>query len=159
MRQFSYDQLVAEDRTLLKRAEEARERAYNPYSKFFVGAALRTKKGTIITGANVENASFGGTICAERTAIVRANVEGHREFRAIAISTRGETFGTTDVSGPCGMCRQVLYEFQQLADYPLSILMSNTDRSKIMIANLDELLALGFGPKDLGVDLRKYRGQ
>lgn len=93
-----------EDRQLIALAEEARRRAYVPYSHYAVGAALYTASGRVYTGCNVENASYSLTICAERTAIVKAVSEGEREFVAIAVVTDN---GAT----PCGACRQVLAEF------------------------------------------------
>lgn len=94
------------DLKLLEMAEKAMENAYAPYSKFKVGAALLCADGTVFTGCNVENSSFGATICAERTAVCKAVSEGRRDFEAIAIvsSEGGKTF-------PCGICRQVLGEF------------------------------------------------
>ena len=89
---------------LLAAAKDAREQAYAPYSKFLVGAALLTDDGQIISGCNVENASYGLTICAERNAVFAAVTQGHRQFQAIALATVG---GAT----PCGACRQVLAEF------------------------------------------------
>lgn len=90
---------------LYKAASEIRKNAYAPYSNFQVGAALLGESGRIYTGVNVENASYGATICAERSAISRAITEGEREFRAIAI------FGSENPAFPCGICRQVLAEF------------------------------------------------
>jgi cytidine deaminase len=89
---------------LIAAAVLVRERAYAPYSKFKVGAALLTPDGTIISGANVENASYGLTICAERSAIFAAVAAGKKEFIAVAIATTGG-------AAPCGACRQVLSEF------------------------------------------------
>ncbi|VDM46906.1 unnamed protein product [Toxocara canis] len=91
---------------LVNAAKRAMEKAYCPYSKFRVGAALLTKDGTVITGGNVENASYGGTICAERSAVVRAVAEGHTEFKAIAVAG-----ATAEPISPCGICRQFLVEF------------------------------------------------
>ena len=133
------------------------ENSYNPYSKFFVGAALLTKEDEIITGTNVENAAYGDAICAERSAIVRANAMGHRIFKSIAIITKGEGFDTTEPSAPCGSCRQVLYEFSQIAEKDLEIILSSTKKDKIEVTSINELVPSGFGPKDLGIDVKKYQ--
>ena len=92
--------------SLMKDAIFAQEKAYSPYSKFKVGAALLTKDGKIFTGCNIENVSYGMTICAERTAIFKAVSEGHTDFEAIAVSASSD-----ESIYPCGACRQVLAEF------------------------------------------------
>ena len=94
------------DRELLEIAEKAAKNAYVPYSKFPVGAALECADGTVYTGCNVENAALGSTICAERTAFVKAVSEGKREFVRIAIHGEGENYCM-----PCGACRQFMHEF------------------------------------------------
>jgi len=102
---------------LLAAAKDARQRAYAPYSKFLVGAALMTDDGQFVTGCNVENASYGLTVCAERNAVFAAVAQGHRNFTAIALATVG---GVT----PCGACRQVLAEFCD----DLPILIADVDQ-------------------------------
>jgi len=93
---------------LVARARAARRAAYAPYSNYLVGAAILARDGRVFTGCNVENASYGATICAERAAVVKAVSEGCREFAAIALVTASRPPAT-----PCGMCRQVLSEFAE----------------------------------------------
>lgn len=124
---------------LIEAAREAREKAYCPYSKFKVGAALLAESGKIYTGVNVENASYGLTNCAERTALFKAVSEGERKFKAIAVVLDAPDFGA-----PCGACRQVIYEFGRNMDV---IMATVSGKYKIMKA--DELLPLAFGPENL----------
>lgn len=91
---------------LLREARKARKKSYSPYSKFKVGAALMTSDGKIFSGCNVENSSYGLSICAERTAVFKAVSEGHKKINSIAITSSGST-----PTFPCGACRQVLAEF------------------------------------------------
>lgn len=102
-------------------ALQARERAYAPYSSFRVGAALLCDDGSVVTGCNVENASYGLCLCAERTAVGAAVASGQREFRAIAIAT-----ASSPPSPPCGMCRQVLAEFS--SDMPVALVNPEGER-------------------------------
>jgi len=92
---------------LFSAAQEAAQKSYSPYSKFRVGAAILCDDGSVVTGTNVENRSFGLTICAERSAVVAAIGAGKRNFKAIAIATPDSTYPVS----PCGACRQVLSEF------------------------------------------------
>lgn len=119
---------------LLQAAKAAREQAYAPYSGYKVGAALQTKNG-IFAACNVENASYGGTICAERAAVCAAVAWGEREFLALAVVTDGPEPGP-----PCGLCRQVLAEFA--ADLP--IYLGNL-AGKVVELNLATLFPAAFG--------------
>lgn len=115
---------------LVAAARDARERAYAPYSKFKVGAAVLTEDGSVFTGCNVENASYGLTICAERVAATSAVAAGHQKFARIALSLSG---GGT----PCGACRQVLAEFCD--DTP--VLIDDADQTGVVrTTSIDELL-------------------
>jgi cytidine deaminase len=132
--------LTNEIRTrLIKMAVEARQRAYAPYSNYWVGAALMTSSGRFFTGCNVENASYPNGLCAERVAVFKAVSEGEREFVAIAVVTGN---GGT----PCGACRQVLAEF----GLDTLVLIADADGNLKQEARLDELLPGAFGPGDLG---------
>jgi cytidine deaminase len=124
---------------LVDMAKKAREYAYAPYSKFKVGAALLTKSGKVFTGCNVENSSFGASMCAERIAVFKAVSEGEREFEAIAVVT-----DTVNPAMPCGMCRQVLSEFS----LEIKIYAANLD-GRIKSTTLRELLPFAFTKKDL----------
>ncbi|THH19138.1 hypothetical protein EW146_g1975 [Bondarzewia mesenterica] len=131
-------------------AEDPKQGAYSPYSKFRVGAALLAADGRIIKGANIENASYGATICAERTALVKAVSEGTRTFSALAV--------TTDVAvaiSPCGICRQFIREFCAL-DMPVLLVPSGYTSSadgkealKLMETTVGALLPDSFGPEHL----------
>lgn len=122
---------------LMEIAREAKKMAYVPYSDFRVGAALLTKNGKVFTGCNVEIASLGATNCAERTAIFKAVSEGETEYKAIAIT------GDSDLTFPCGICRQVIVEFGDDID----IIVDGKDG--LVISNINELLPHSFTGKDL----------
>lgn len=118
---------------IIKRAMEVRTLAYAPYSQYAVGAALLTRSGKIFTGVNVENSSYPLTLCAERSAVVKAVSEGERDFVAIAVATE-------DGGSPCGACRQVLAEF----GLDLLVLMVNAQGDVILETNLSQLLPYAF---------------
>ncbi len=123
---------------LLSAAQNARKQAYSPYSDYCVGAALLTKKGKIYTGANIENASFTPTVCAERVAFFKAISEGEREFSAIAIS--GGIGDDIKPSYPCGVCRQVMSEFCD-DDFEILVQKANDNYDAF---TLKELLPFSF---------------
>ncbi len=128
------------DEELVQKAIEMQNFSYVPYSHFPVGAALLCEDGRVFTGCNVENAAYGSTICAERTALVKAVSEGCREgWLTIAIAGTGE-----DYCWPCGACRQMLYEFAPR----LRVLAARRDGSFAEM-ELSQLLPRGFGPQSL----------
>ncbi|MBQ8166619.1 MAG: cytidine deaminase [Lachnospiraceae bacterium] len=131
---------------LISAALEAREKAYAPYSKFKVGAALLTSDENVITGCNVENASYPACNCAERTAVFKAISMDKKSFEAIAIIAGKENDGIKDYTSPCGVCRQVLREFVDPCRFKVIMAKSMDDYK---IATLEELLPLSFGPENL----------
>ncbi len=126
------------DLELIKKAMEARERCYCPYSDFPVSAALLSDSGKVFTGVNVENASYGLTICAERVAVGTAVASGERGFTTMAIVVKNG-------GSPCGACRQVLNEFSPA----LRILMANENGDLVRETTLEKLLPEAFGPHSL----------
>lgn len=127
------------DQELVELAFSMHQYAYCPYSGFPVGAALECVDGTIFTGCNVENAAYGSSICAERTALVKAVSAGQRAFVRLAVAGNSAEF-----CWPCGACRQMLFEFQP----DLTILAANRDH-KFISATLGDLMPHGFGPNSL----------
>lgn len=125
---------------LAKKAESAKDKALAPYSNFHVGAALLTSGGKIYEGANIENSSYGLTICAERTAAFQAILEGERNFDSIAIASDADDF-----CPPCGACRQVLLD---LCGKELNVVMINK-KQEIKSFKLKELIPFSFGEEYL----------
>jgi len=128
------------DSELMSLARSMLERAYVPYSRFPVGAALLCADGTVYTGCNIENASYGATVCAERTALFKAVSEGHRDD-LVRLAVTGNTQGPC---WPCALCRQALYEFA-----PHLELLVGDREGRITRTTLDRLLPNAFGPKAL----------
>lgn len=127
-----------ERRALIDLATEARRRAYAPYSKYLVGAALRTKSGKLYTGCNIENAVYPLSICAERVAIFKAVSEGENEFEVIAVVT-------SNGGSPCGSCRQVMAEF----GLDTTVVLADSNGRVIRETTVGDLLPAAFTPKDL----------
>ena len=133
--------MTEKDEELLQKARDMKRYAYVPYSHYWVGAALRAKDGRVFTGCNVENAAFGNTMCAERTALFKAVSEGVRRFTKIAVA------GSGSAPFPCGACRQTLYEFAPALDVLV------TWDGHVRRTTLAELLPEGFGPSSLGKEV------
>lgn len=127
---------------LVEKCYEAASKAYTPYSKYKVGCALLTHDDQIITGCNIENASFGLTNCAERTAIFKAVSAGTNKFKAVVVSTR-------DGGSCCGACRQVLREFIHPNEMVPIVVMKQQDNTVHCVTHIDELLPWSFGPENL----------
>lgn len=137
------DEMISQEqiKMLVETALQARENAHTPYSHYAVGAALLAKDGSVYCGCNIENASYGATNCAERTAFFKAVSEGQREFAAIAIAGGMAGYMPEDYAYPCGICRQVMQEFCA-GDFQICVVKSAEDYQTY---RLDALLPYGFG--------------
>ena len=135
----------AEIQALIREAFEGQKFAYVPYSRFHVGAALRARDGRVFKGCNIENAGYTPTNCAERTALFKAVSEGVTRFTDIAVvgSRRGEV--NKQITSPCGVCRQALFEF---GGPELNVIMAKTPDDFIE-RSMEELLPFGFGPSNV----------
>lgn len=127
-------------------AFEARKKAYAPYSRFQVGAALLAADGQVYQGCNIENAAYTPSNCAERTAFFKAVSEGVRDFSAIAIAGGMRDHEELSYCAPCGVCRQVMMEFCRPESFRIILARSKTE---YRIYTLEELLPMGFGPENL----------
>lgn len=138
------DELSEADQQLVERAKEATRNSYSPYSKFAVGAAVRLADGTIIIGANQENAAFPSGLCAERTAIFAAQAQHpDQPITAIAIAARNQNGLMPDPIVPCGSCRQVMTEIEDRYKCPIRILLYGTDGTYV-INSVKDILPLCF---------------
>ncbi|MDO4602711.1 MAG: cytidine deaminase [Eubacteriales bacterium] len=135
-----------ERQELIRRAFEAQKKAYAPYSHFQVGAALLCKDGEIFEGCNIENASYGATNCAERTAFFKAVSEGKREFKSIAIVGKPEAAEEFEYCAPCGICRQVMAEFCDTQNFEIILPRSGND---YRVYKLEQLFPLSFTAENL----------
>lgn len=151
---FRLDELRVFERALVLAAREATALSHSPYSHFCVGCAVLLQDGGIITGANQENASYGMSVCAERTTIFSIHNMGKKgQIHSIAVTARPENgFGYVGKKpvAPCGACRQVIKESEDLAGSPILFLMDCYDDENIArVIGIDSLLPLAFGPSDL----------
>jgi len=151
-KRVTLSELADLDRELVEAAQEACARAYAPYSLFAVGAAVRSKSGTIHTAANVENASYGLTVCAEAAALSVANAAGDFTVEAIAVAGLGigDAGDTSKVVTPCGSCRQIIAEAAQVTGSDVRILCCNGELSSITVSSISELLPDAFGLASIG---------
>jgi cytidine deaminase len=144
-------ELTPEEQTLIGAARAAMGNAYAPYSRFAVGAALRMADGSILAGSNFENASYGLSLCAETVAIAAANAQGRlKDIVAIAVAGAPMDGPGDAVVTPCGRCRQVLNEVQDVAGREIPILCVSGDGKSVTRHRLSALLPHAFGPANLG---------
>lgn len=147
---------MTEDRdALIDAARDAASRAYAPYSGFHVGAALLLKNGDVVTGANVENASYGLTLCAETVAVAKIVNEGWiGELAEVAIvggRPHGDELLGAEPVNPCGRCRQIFNEAAERSKVDILVHCASGDGKAVMTYRLSQLLPAAFGPKDLGL--------
>ncbi|MEW6616993.1 MAG: cytidine deaminase [Patescibacteria group bacterium] len=142
---LTFNELGDEEKELLNEAEKAITDAYNPYnSQARIGAAVCTKSNKIITGSNIANVSSTVNLCAERAAFAAANAEGHRDIIALAIIGTDEDGVIEDPIMPCGVCRQFMEEYLTINGEDISVICSNSSKSKIIKTSLKELLPLPY---------------
>ncbi len=157
MKLVASENLTQNQNKLIDAAIAILETAYNPYSGYFVGAAVLTRRGALFSASNVENVAYGSTICAERMAIGKANSEGARDIIAIAVTGRSNNFEKSEITaGPCGSCRQVIYEYSQVSGCDTEVILATADKTKIAVTTIEELLPYPFGPKQLQVNISRF---
>ena len=126
------------EQELIEKAAAMLERSYSPYSRFPVGAALECADGAVFTGCNIENASYGLTVCAERTAAFKAVSEGHTRFSRIVIAGRSD-----DYCWPCGACRQAMAQYETKSGKPIKVILGSEGRI-LVFSSIADLLPLSF---------------
>lgn len=131
---------------LINKALEVRKNAYAPYSNFLVGSAVLCEDGSIFTGCNIENASYGLTVCAERNAIFNAVAAGNKKIKSIAVvAARADGNAPPEVGPPCGACRQVIFEFGP----DIEVIMAHVTSDRVEVSSISDLLPRAFGPSSL----------
>ena len=140
MVKLTFSKLKPKEKELLKAAEKALKHAYNPYSHSFVGAAVLTQSGEIISAGSMANMSTSVNLCAERCAVAAANAKGHRHIIKLALIAKAEDHDYEEPVTPCGICRQFLYEIDMITEGELDIICSNTKKTIIYKFTLSELL-------------------
>ncbi|MEK7342565.1 MAG: cytidine deaminase [Pseudomonadota bacterium] len=137
---------------LIEAARQAMAHAHAPYSRFAVGAAVRLTDGAIVTGCNFENASYGLSLCAETVALASVNAQGRlADVEAIAVVGGAMDAEAEALVTPCGRCRQIMNEAEQMAGRPLAIYCATPGGDRMLTLSVADLLPHAFGPKDLGI--------
>lgn len=144
MQEYSFQQLEENHQTLLGKAEEALQNAFNPDSNFVVGCAIRTKQGKVYTGANVKLSSTGMVFCAEVAALLASNTDGERSISHVAVIARNGDKPLSEPNMPCGRCCQILSEYSQLAGAPITLIYSNTNKDRIVVEPITTFLPHPF---------------
>jgi len=141
---INQDNLPKDIKELLNEALKVSGNSYNKYSHFYVGAAVRTKSGKVYIGTNMENASYGLSLCAEPAAIMSANSHGDFDIEAIAIVGGFQDVPDQEPATPCGRCRQLIHEASQVSGVDIAVYCSNLTLSTILVTTIEELLPFAF---------------
>jgi cytidine deaminase len=144
MKTYKYKDLDKNQKKLLKSAFDVMKNSYSPFSNFLVGSAVLSKANDVFTGTNIENSSYGLTICAERSALATANSNGVREITKIAVIGKNGSSNIDEPLAPCGACRQMISEAAMISKKDIEVIMSNTKMDKIIISKISDLLPLSF---------------
>jgi cytidine deaminase len=151
----TYNELDEIQKNLVDEAQRVSDNGYDPYSHFYVGAAVLTGGRSIYTGANIHTASYA-SLCAERVAIGNAISNGEYRFDKIAIFAKCDSFEVDHQSGPCGICRQAIWEFSELNGNDTEIMVADSNKDKVLVTRIKELHPRGFGPRLCDGDIEKY---
>jgi cytidine deaminase len=155
MKIVPFDKLSKKDQELIIEAEKVICNAYDPYSQFYVASAVLSKKGNIYKGVNINTCSYGG-ICAERAALSSMVSNGEYCIEKVAIIAKSDHYKVKILSGPCGICRQMLWEFAELCKNNFHVIISDSEKKRVLVARIKELHPKGFGPRLCCGDYKKY---
>jgi cytidine deaminase len=153
--EISFERLTTADKEIVRAAQGVVEHGYDPYARFLVGAAAQAADGRIFTGVNVATASYVG-LCAESVALASGITQGIYRFTTVALVPHSDHFPVTIISGPCGRCRQLLWELSELAGEPIRVLSTDSAMTRVLITDAQELLPHGFGPRLCGGKVALY---
>jgi cytidine deaminase len=157
--EISFENLSKNNQNLIKAAIDVAKNAYNIYSQFYVGAAVITKSGNIYSSCNMENASYGVSICAEPGCIQSAISAGDPEIITIAVAGGRRDETTHEITTPCGRCRQIIFECSQISKSNINIICTDLTLSKIIQTDIETLLPYAFGPDNLKMsfEIEQYK--
>lgn len=152
---ISFEKLDKIQQNIVNEAEKVIKNAYDPYSQFYVGAAVLTKKGNIYKGININTCAYN-SLCAERVAISQAVSHGEYVFKKIAVIAKSDFFEVKNLSGPCGICRQMIWEFAELVKKDIEIIVVDSEKKKALVTTIKKIHPYGFGPRLCGGKYEKY---
>lgn len=158
--EMPYEKLTFDHQKLIDSAILASKNAYNVYSQFYVGAAVLTKTGNIFSSCNMENASYGLSICAEPGAIQSAISAADPEIISITIAGGKKGEASEEITTPCGRCRQIIFESSQISGVNIAIILTDLTKSKIILTDIESLLPKAFGPHHLKMhpEIENFKG-